>query len=318
MKNRLTMLLSALLVFAALLFLWQMVIWIFHVPIYMLPSPWRVAATVVEKFPDLWASLLISAEAAAGGLLASIVVGVMVALIFARSAWIRKLLFPYTILLQTVPILALAPLIIVWVGQGLLAVGVVTFIICLAPIIANATQGLISVDENLVQLFLMHNATQGQILRRLRLPHSLPYLFVGVRISSGIAVIGAITGEWFAGSGQVGRGGLALLGHHRFPVAFAPAVVVRVDAAQHMLARLRRRKQIVSPLRRELARKVRVVRVRHQPPSVRGLQPQHRQPSTRPAAADSCHLCSASHSKNITRKKNTNPSAVAANTSANR
>ena len=208
MKNRLTMLLSALLVFAALLLLWQMVIWIFHVPIYMLPSPWRVAATVVEKFPDLWASLLISAEAAAGGLLASIVVGVMVALVFARSAWIRKLLFPYTILLQTVPILAVAPLIIVWVGQGLLAVGVVTFIICLAPIIANATQGLISVDENLVQLFLMHNATQGQILRRLRLPHSLPYLFVGVRISSGIAVIGAITGEWFAGSGQVGRGGL--------------------------------------------------------------------------------------------------------------
>ncbi len=208
MKNRLTMLLSALLVFAALLLLWQMVIWMFHVPIYMLPSPWRVATTVVEQFPDLWASLLISAEAAAGGLLASIVVGVMVALVFARSAWIRKLLFPYTILLQTVPIVAVAPLIMVWVGQGLLAVGVVTFIICLAPIIANATQGLISVDENLVQLFLMHNATQGQILRRLRLPHSLPYLFVGVRISSGIAVIGAITGEWFAGSGQVGRGGL--------------------------------------------------------------------------------------------------------------
>jgi NitT/TauT family transport system permease protein len=118
------------------------------------------------------------------------------------------MLFPYTILLQTVPILAVAPLIIVWVGQGLFAVGVVTFIICLAPIIANATQGLISVDENLVQLFLMHNASQGQILRKLRLPHSLPYLFVGVRISSGIAVIGAITGEWFAGSGQVGHGGL--------------------------------------------------------------------------------------------------------------
>jgi NitT/TauT family transport system permease protein len=163
---------------------------------------------VVEKFPDLWASTLISAEAAAGGLLASIVVGVVVALIFARSPWIRKLLFPYTILLQTVPILAVAPLIIVWVGQGLLAVGVITFIICLAPIIANTTMGLISVDENLVQLFMMHNASQGQVLRKLRLPHSLPSLFVGVRISSGIAVIGAITGEWFAGSGQVGHGGL--------------------------------------------------------------------------------------------------------------
>jgi NitT/TauT family transport system permease protein len=208
MKNRLSFLLSAVVVFAALLLLWQSVIWVFHVPVYMLPSPWHVAQSVVEKFPDLWASTLISAEAAAGGLLASIVVGVVVALIFARSPCIRKLLFPYTILLQTVPILAVAPLIIVWVGQGLLAVGVITFIICLAPIIANTTMGLISVDENLVQLFMMHNASQGQVLRKLRLPHSLPSLFVGVRISSGIAVIGAITGEWFAGSGQVGHGGL--------------------------------------------------------------------------------------------------------------
>jgi NitT/TauT family transport system permease protein len=95
-----------------------------------------------------------------------------------------------------------------WAGQGLFAVALVTFIICLAPIIANATQGLISVDTNLLQLFLMHNASQGQILRKLRFPHSLPYLFVGIRISSGIAVIGAITGELFAGSTRVGQGGL--------------------------------------------------------------------------------------------------------------
>jgi NitT/TauT family transport system permease protein len=107
-----------------------------------------------------------------------------------------------------VPIVAVAPLILMWVGQGMFAVGVITFIVCLAPIIANTTQGLVTVDENLVQLFLMHNATEGQILSKLRLPHALPNLFVGVRISSGIAVIGAITGELFAGSSQVGRGGL--------------------------------------------------------------------------------------------------------------
>ncbi len=83
-----------------------------------------------------------------------------------------------------------------------------TFVMCLAPIIANTTQGLVSVDENLVQLFLMHNASPAQILSKLRLPHSLPYLFVGVRISSGIAVIGTLTGEWFAGSGRAGQGGL--------------------------------------------------------------------------------------------------------------
>lgn len=208
MKRRLLFGGSAAIVFAALLLLWFGVIWVFHVPNYLLPTPLSVMKIVTERFPDLWTSTMISAQAAVGGLLASILVGVLIALIFARSTWIRKLFFPYTILLQTVPILAVAPLIIIWVGPGLFAVGVVTFVICLAPIIANTTQGLVSVDEDLVQLFLMHNASQTQILSRLRLPHALPYLFVGVRISSGIAVIGALTGEWFAGSGRAGEGGL--------------------------------------------------------------------------------------------------------------
>jgi NitT/TauT family transport system permease protein len=208
MKSRLAFLGNTIAVFCALLLVWQGIIWVFGVPTYMLPPPLRVAETVVERFPDLWSSLLITLEAAVGGLASSILVGLLIALLFARSRWIRKMFYPYTILLQTVPILAIAPLILMWAGQGLFAVSLITFIICLAPIIANATQGLISVDENLVQLFLMHNASQWEILRKLRVPHSLPYIFVGIRISSGIAVIGAITGEWFAGSGTVGRGGL--------------------------------------------------------------------------------------------------------------
>ncbi len=116
--------------------------------------------------------------------------------------------FPYTILLQTVPIVAIAPLILIWTGTGIASVMLITFIICLAPIIANTTQGLISVDRNMVDLFLMNNATRGQILFKLRLPHALPSLFTGIRISSGIAVIGAITGELFAGSTRVGVGGI--------------------------------------------------------------------------------------------------------------
>jgi NitT/TauT family transport system permease protein len=195
-------------VFALLLLLWRGIIDVFKLPVYMLPTPWDVATTMVDRLPDLWDSLLTSATAAGGGLAASVVVGVLIALVFARSAWVRKLFFPYTLLLQTVPIVAVAPLILMWAGQGLFAVGFITFIICLAPIIANTTQGLISVDENMVQLFQMHNASQWQILRRLRLPSALPSMFVGIRISSGIAVIGAITGELFASSSSVGHGGL--------------------------------------------------------------------------------------------------------------
>jgi NitT/TauT family transport system permease protein len=208
MRQRLITLANAVAVFATLLAVWQVVLWIFKVPPYMLPSPWAVARAVGERFPSLLNSLAITAEESAGGLVASIIVGVLVALFFAQSRWVRRMLYPYTILLQTVPIIAIAPLILMWVGAGTVAVALIAFIISLAPVIANTTQGLVSVDENLVNLFLMHNASPTQILFKLRLPHAVPSLFVGIRIASGIAVIGAVTGELYAGSSRVGQGGL--------------------------------------------------------------------------------------------------------------
>jgi NitT/TauT family transport system permease protein len=208
MRKRFLAAANAVAVFGALLLIWQVILWIFHVPPFMLPSPWAVAKAVVARFPSLLTSLAITAEESLGGLIASIAVGVLIALLFAQSRWVRTMLYPYTILLQTVPILAIAPLILMWVGAGTAAVTFIAFIISLAPIIANTTQGLISVDENLVNLFLMHNASPAQMLLKLRLPHAVPSLFVGIRIASGIAVIGAITGELFAGSSRVGEGGL--------------------------------------------------------------------------------------------------------------
>jgi len=188
--------------------LWQALVRFNHVPAYILPGPLAVAGALRERFASLLNSLWITTEEAAGGLVASILVGVAVAMIFAQWRWLRQLFYPYTILLQTVPIVAIAPLIILWLGAGIPAVMVVTFIISLAPIIANTTQGLISVDENLVQLFMMHKATPAQVLFKLRLPHALPNLFTGIRISAGISVIGGLTGELFAGSTRVGEGGL--------------------------------------------------------------------------------------------------------------
>jgi len=207
-KRQLWAALSALLVFAAFLFVWELILLLSHVPPYMLPSPWRVAHATLTRFAALTHALALTATAATGGLLASILVGVCIAVVFARSRSIRRLFYPYTVLLQTVPIVAIAPLILMWVGAGLGAVTLIAFIICLAPIIANTTQGLISVDENLLNLFRMQNATRGQLLWKLQLPHALPSLFTGIRIAGGISVIGAITGELFAGSSKVGQGGL--------------------------------------------------------------------------------------------------------------
>jgi NitT/TauT family transport system permease protein len=181
----------------------------------------------------LLSSLWITAGEAAGGLAASIIAGVAIAMIFAQLRWLRQLVFPYTILLQTVPIVAIAPLIINWVGAGVFAVTIVTFVICLAPIIANTTQGLISVDENLIHLFLMYKATPAQILFRLRLPNALPNLFTGIRISAGISVIGGLTGELFAGSTRVGEGGLGyaiIYANNQMETAYLFALVVAATA----------------------------------------------------------------------------------------
>jgi NitT/TauT family transport system permease protein len=208
MKQRFVVAANALAVFAALLFLWQLIVWVFRVPPFMLPTPWAVAKAVEARFPSLVGSFAITAEEAVGGILLSVVAGVAIALVFAQSRWVRRMLYPWTLLLQTVPIVAIAPLILMWMGAGIFSVTLIAFTISLAPIIANTTEGLISVDENLVHLFLMHNASPAQLLFKLRLPHAVPSLFVGIRIASGIAVIGAITGELYAGSSSVGRGGL--------------------------------------------------------------------------------------------------------------
>jgi NitT/TauT family transport system permease protein len=208
MKRQGLLALNSVVVLACLVGLWQALVSLNHLPPYILPGPLAVAHALRERFPSLLNSLLITTEEAAGGLAASIVAGVAAAMVFAQWRWLRQLLYPYTILLQTVPIVAIAPLIINWAGAGIFPVMIVTFIICLAPIIANTTQGLISVDENLIHLFLMYKATPAQILFKLRLPNALPNLFTGIRISAGISVIGGITGELFAGSTRVGEGGL--------------------------------------------------------------------------------------------------------------
>ncbi len=229
MKKQGLLVLNSLIVFACLVGLWQAAIWMNHLPPYILPGPAAVAKALGDRFPSLLNSFCITTEEAAGGLAASIVVGVAAAMVFAQWRWLRQTLYPYTILLQTVPIVAIAPLIINWAGAGIFSVTVVTFIICLAPIIANTTQGLIGVDENLIDLFLMYKASPAQILFRLRLPNAMPSFFTGIRISAGIAVIGGITGELFAGSTRVGQGGLGyaiLYASNQMEIAYLFALVI--------------------------------------------------------------------------------------------
>ena len=196
------------LVFCLFLAGWELVIRVASLPNYMLPGPWEVLSTIPSRFGDLSSSFFITLEEAVTGFLLSAVIGILLSLIFAISPVIRRSLLPYVVLLQTIPIIAVSPLIILWMGNGSPAICFIAFMICVPAIIANVTQGLISVEQNLIDLFRMSNASTLTILLKLRLPNALPNIFTGLRIASGAAVVGAVVGETFAGSSSVGQGGL--------------------------------------------------------------------------------------------------------------
>jgi NitT/TauT family transport system permease protein len=206
-----------LVVFAAFIGLWELVIWLGHYPAYLLPGPWEVVSVVPGRFGDLTSSFLITLKEAAAGFFLSAALGLAVALVFAVSPVVRKLLYPYVVVLQTLPILAISPLIILWLGNGEFAVFFIALLIGIPAVIANTTQGLISVEQNLIDLFEMSNVSTATLLFKLRLPHALPQYFTGLRIAAGASVVGAIVGETYAGSSSVGQGGL---GYASFYAAF--------------------------------------------------------------------------------------------------
>ncbi|HUG66714.1 MAG TPA: ABC transporter permease [Pirellulaceae bacterium] len=189
---------------------WQLVVRFGHIESYLLPSPLAVARAAWTKRTELCGALTLTAAGALCGFAASLIVGTLIAIAFSFSRIIKASCYPYAVFLQTVPIVAIAPLIVVWFDYGFQSVALIAFIISLFPIITNATTGLTNVDRDLVDLFELHNANRWQVLFKLRLPSAVPYLVTGARISSGMAVIGAIVGEFFTGYGAT-RFGLGYL-----------------------------------------------------------------------------------------------------------
>lgn len=173
---------------------------------YLLPPPADVAREAWAHLGDLATATARTGAAALAGLAASVVVGLGVAFLFAQSRAIARSLYPYAIFLQTVPIVAIAPLVIIWSGPGFRSVVVIAFLVSVFPIVTAATTGLTSVDRDLHDLFRIHHATRWQTLWKLRFPHALPELVTGTQVAGGLAVIGAIMGEVFAGYGADARG----------------------------------------------------------------------------------------------------------------
>ena len=180
---------------------WQLLIFVFSIPPYILPGPLVVVAAISKHLDSLLHAAALTAQAAIAGFVLSLLVGFTTAVMFSQSEWIERSLYPYAIFLQTVPIVAVAPLIVLWIGHGLTGVIAVSFIISLFPIVANTTAGLTSVAPPLRDLFALHDASRWQLLWKLQVPHAVPAMLTGARISCGLSVIGAIVGEFFTGYG---------------------------------------------------------------------------------------------------------------------
>jgi NitT/TauT family transport system permease protein len=191
-----------------ILLAWEGIVDVFKVPNYLVPAPHEIASIIPERLGDLWSSFLVTGGEALGGFILSIIVGLVIGMFFSLSSIIRRCFYPYIVLLQTIPIIAISPLILLWLGNGSFSILFISFIISLPAVVANATQGLISVDPNLLNLFRMGNASTLMTLKKLRFPNSLPNLFVGMKIAAGASVVGALVGETFAGSSTLGHGGL--------------------------------------------------------------------------------------------------------------
>lgn len=185
---------------------WQWLVTIHDVPAYLVPSPARIAQTLWQDRVLLLDSLGVTLSIALAALALAIVAGVAIALLFAQSRLVEASLFPYAILLQVTPIVAIAPLIIIWVKDTRVALVLCAVVVAIFPIISNTTLGLRSVDPGLLDLFRMSRATRWQTLTRLRIPGALPYFFAGLRIAGGLALIGAVVAEFVAGTGGNGAG----------------------------------------------------------------------------------------------------------------
>lgn len=189
-----------------LLLVWQALVTGLELPPYLVPSPLLMLQTLMTDWAALGLSLWVTVKITLLAFALATVAGVLISFVFVQSKLIETALFPYAVLLQVTPIVAVAPLIIIWVKDPVLSMVICAALVALFPIISNTTLGLRSVEPDLLAYFKLNRATRLQVLMRLRIPSALPYFFGGLRISSGLALIGAVVAEFVAGTGGQGAG----------------------------------------------------------------------------------------------------------------
>ncbi|HEV7602835.1 MAG TPA: ABC transporter permease [Bradyrhizobium sp.] len=202
---RLVRTLLPIVVLAAGVAAWDLVVRVNDIQPYVLPGPGAVFKTLIADWPILSQSLLTTLWTTLEGFIAAAVGGIALALLFNQSKWLEYSLLPYAIILQVTPVIAIAPLLLIYLPQQT-AVIVCAWIVAFFPVLSNTTLGLNSVDRNLAGLFQLYGASRAQTLRYLKLPAALPYILGGLRIAGGLSLIGAVVAEIAAGSAGAGSG----------------------------------------------------------------------------------------------------------------
>lgn len=191
---------------ALVLGLWEGACWLGGLPRFLVPSPSQILVHVLENWADLLTALARTSAEALMTLVASTLIGVSLALFFSVFRTAERLTFPYIVLLQAVPIVATAPLFIIWFGPDFRSIVAIAVLMTVFPILSNTLTGLKGTSHQLLELFRVNRVPPLQTFWRLRLPAAIPYLGTGLRIASPLAVIGVIVGEYVAGLGSGGAG----------------------------------------------------------------------------------------------------------------
>ncbi|MBS0982948.1 ABC transporter permease [Gluconobacter cerinus] len=180
---------------------WEAICRFWHIPPYLMPSPSAIWRALMLDGMSLLHALLITLEITFAALVVAVLGGVLIAFLLVQSPLIERCLMPYVVIMQVTPIVAIAPLIIILIHNTPLALTACAALVAIFPVISNTLQGLRSVDPDLAAYFQMHKATRLQMLLRLRIPSALPMFMAGLRIATGLSLVGAIVAEFVAGTG---------------------------------------------------------------------------------------------------------------------
>ncbi|PYE44108.1 NitT/TauT family transport system permease protein [Rhizobium sp. PP-F2F-G20b] len=188
------------------LLVWEVYVRVNAVPPYILPAPSLVAQTLVKDWGTLYPALLVTLRITFSALILALIGGTLLAVLLVQSKWVELALYPYAVILQVTPIVAIAPLILVYVSSTQAAIMICAFLVAFFPILSNMVQGLKSVDHNLLNLYDLYGASRWQQLCLLKLPAALPYFMTGLKIGGGLSLIAAVVAEFAAGSAGAGSG----------------------------------------------------------------------------------------------------------------